>query len=275
MTLLLVLGVFMNLICLTSAAPVKPNNQGEKIDILETLQKANSDIAHLLVEGDIVKDQESAAQLTGSSLSGVQLNADPCTATTCKWPKVGDIVPVPVLVSPQFGAAAKSFIWGVLKGFELVTCIRFVDAKRKATEYINIIPDTGCWSYVGYQRNIQPLSLQLNGCVYVPTIQHEILHALGFHHEHTRSDRDQNVTIHYENIISGVENNFNKIQTNNLQTPYNFNSVMQYNNWAFSANGEMTIVANHDPSFVFGSAASMSTNDTLRVNRLYECNSYL
>lgn len=34
-------------------------------------------------------------------------------------------------------------------------------------------------------------------------IVHEILHALGFHHEHTRKDRDQYVTVLSNNIMKG------------------------------------------------------------------------
>lgn len=42
-----------------------------------------------------------------------------------------------------------------------------------------------------------------NGCVYTGTVQHEILHALGFHHEQVRSDRDDFVSILTQNIQSG------------------------------------------------------------------------
>lgn len=35
------------------------------------------------------------------------------------------------------------------------------------------------------------------------TVQHELFHALGFHHEHCRWDRDDHVIINYENIEFG------------------------------------------------------------------------
>ena len=35
-------------------------------------------------------------------------------------------------------------------------------------------------------------------------VSHEFIHALGFWHEQSRTDRDQYVTIKYENIQSGL-----------------------------------------------------------------------
>ena len=36
------------------------------------------------------------------------------------------------------------------------------------------------------------------------TIMHEFLHALGFHHEHMRGDRDEHVFVNFDNIRSGM-----------------------------------------------------------------------
>lgn len=61
-----------------------------------------------------------------------------------------------------------------------------------------------CFSYIGRLGYGQDLSLQRSGCVYHDTVQHEVLHALGFHHEQKRSDRDQYIRILLENVTPGV-----------------------------------------------------------------------
>lgn len=65
-----------------------------------------------------------------------------------------------------------------------------------------------CYSYVGRRGNAQTVSLARSGCVYHKTVQHELLHALGFNHEQTRSDRDSYIRVAWENIQSGTELRF-------------------------------------------------------------------
>jgi len=48
------------------------------------------------------------------------------------------------------------------------------------------------------------VSLARYGCLYHSTVQHELLHALGFNHEQTRSDRDNHIQVVWENISDGI-----------------------------------------------------------------------
>jgi len=61
-----------------------------------------------------------------------------------------------------------------------------------------------CRSDIGYRENqIQEISLG-SGCEYRGTVAHEIMHLLGFYHEHTRQDREQYITVYSENIQPGM-----------------------------------------------------------------------
>nr|XP_024657354.1 uncharacterized protein LOC112433384 [Maylandia zebra] len=78
-----------------------------------------------------------------------------------------------------------------------------------------------------------------------------------------------------ERTPTGMEHNFRKINTRNLDTPYDYNSVMHYGRFAFSRDREPTIVPIPDENVAIGRATEMSANDILRVNRLYTCSMYL
>uniref|UniRef100_A0A3P9C7V3 Metalloendopeptidase n=2 Tax=Maylandia zebra TaxID=106582 RepID=A0A3P9C7V3_9CICH len=244
----------MTAVCLRAA--VIRNITDESLGAPAIIEKVNANSTKVLVHGDIVPTATR--------------NAVPCTAIGCKWPKTGPFVYVPVSIGTEYSNQERNIIISALVTFHAPTCIRFV-WHTSQTDFIHFFSGQGCYSYLGRQSGGQPISLQRNGCLFQSTVQHEVLHALGFHHEHVRSDRDLHVRILTGNIIPGKEHNFVKVQTNNLQTPYDFNSVMHYGRFHFSKNRKPTIVAKSNPNLNFGNAFQMSANDIARVNRLYEC----
>lgn len=60
-----------------------------------------------------------------------------------------------------------------------------------------------CWSNYGKVGGGQTVSVMKGGCTWKGIIQHELDHALGFLHEHSRSDRDKHVKIMWEYISPG------------------------------------------------------------------------
>ena len=68
---------------------------------------------------------------------------------------------------------------------------------------------------------------------------HELLHTLGFVHEHTRPDRDDFISVNFDNIEPGEEKNFEKRphgtsdffekgSVDSKNTPYDVLSLLHY-----------------------------------------------
>ncbi|XP_062394574.1 astacin-like metalloendopeptidase [Sardina pilchardus] len=201
-----------------------------------------------------------------------QRNADACTARGCTWEKSTDgSVYVPYVLGNEYSQIDRNLIERAMTSIQSSSCIRF-RPRQSERDYLQINSRRGCSSFVGRIGGVQQVSLQRSGCMFLGTIQHEFLHALGFNHEHQRSDRDNYVRIQLENVQSGKERNFNKEDTLNQNTPYDYSSVMHYSRTAFSKNGQATLVPIPDSSVPIGTAFSMSSIDFIRLNRLYECN---
>ncbi|KAG8512593.1 Meprin A subunit beta [Galemys pyrenaicus] len=173
---------------------------------------------------------------------------------------------------------AKGVILNAFERYRLKTCIDFKPWTGEAN-YISIFKGSGCWSSVGNRHaGRQELSIGEN-CDRIGTVQHEFLHALGFWHEQSRSDRDDYVQIIWDRIQSGKESNFNKYDdksSNSLNTPYDYTSVMHYSKTAFRNGTEPTIVTRIETFMdVIGQRMDFSEIDLLKLNRLYNCSSSL
>uniref|UniRef100_A0AAQ6IW02 Metalloendopeptidase n=1 Tax=Anabas testudineus TaxID=64144 RepID=A0AAQ6IW02_ANATE len=235
----------------------------EILTVAEQLEKVNRNIS-LYQDG---------FQIQGDIAVPINRNADPCVQRGCKWPKSSDgKVYIPYVIANSYSKNlhdSLSVITTAINSFSASTCIRFIP-RTTQTDYVNIQSLDGCYSLVGRQGNVQTVSLKSQGCIYFGTVQHELIHALGFNHEQCRSDRDQHIKILLQNVISGMAYNFDKINTLNQGTPYDYNSVMHYGRLAFSKdNVSPTMVAIPDSNAVFGTATQMSQNDIDRINLLY------
>lgn len=238
---------------------VKGSNgdKSDDVDITTRILTANNGSDLALVEGDI--------------LAPTTRNAMKCWSNSCLWRKASNgQVMVPYVISNQFPANEQQLIENAMRGFA-GTCVRFVRRTNEA-DYISIESIQGCYSALGRQGGRQQLSLQRGGCVYSGIAQHELNHALGFQHEQTRSDRDSYVRINWQNIVPSSAYNFQKQDTNNLNTPYDYGSIMHYGRDAFAIrNGLETITPTRNPSAQIGQRQALSSWDVKRINLLYGC----
>ena len=132
--------------------------------------------------------------------------------------------------------------------------------------YISFELSGGCASYVGMKGGEQSVWLADN-CT-VGSIIHEIGHAIGLFHEHTRLDRDNYVTVNLQNVFTNKEINFDKIDIGaNAYSDYDYGSIMHYGEYFFSRNGEKTISVPDNVSI--GQRDALSDKDIAGINWMY------
>nr|BAG74356.1 hatching enzyme [Engraulis japonicus] len=237
---------------------VSTEETNESSDISSRILEANKDISDHLMEGDVALPRTR--------------NAMRCLYYDCKWPKSrSGLVEVPYNISDYYYASEKRTIERAMAALHEKTCVRFVPHTNQL-HYLSIESKTGCWSLVGRIGGKQRVSLNAFSCLQNGIVQHELLHALGFYHEHTRSDRDQYVRINWEHVSAGAISNFKKRDTNNLDTPYDYSSVMHYGRYADSTSRlHPTITPIPDASMEIGQRNELSEIDILKINKLYKC----
>ena len=172
--------------------------------------------------------------------------------------------------------------------------IKFVPRAGEA-EYVHFTGRTDAGnntSLVGYQKgrraDINITAFWWGQNEWMPA--HELGHVLGFFHEHQRWDRDQFITVHYENIKPGRAPDYDWIaQTNWLvnSLPYDYQSIMHYRIcWASACEGECRDGVGDSPCAVLSpvdrkfdgvigqwTANGISALDALKARLVYGTNS--
>lgn len=164
-----------------------------------------------------------------------------------------------------------------MKEIEDRSCLRF-QARVSEPNYVRIFRGNGCFSQVGLVGGPQMVSLGI-GCIRHTIIMHELLHAVGFHHEHTRSDRDDYVTIYLNNVQPGLEQAFTKPDPSQYQllSPFDYESVMLYGSTSFARSVWLYTMTRKDGTRIpeVYEKTKLSNSDVYRLNRLYQCSSHL
>jgi len=187
------------------------------------------------------------------------------------------IYPIPMLVDTNSYSPSmlqtlwESLIWA-RKEFEDHTQIRLVFIDEYAAEntynkgYIKPFYGGACWSYLGnlhitarwkYQK------MDIGWCYNVRgSIVHETMHALGFVHEHMRSDRDTYVSVSSSNAANCKK--YVKGRLDVSGTEYDLRSIMHYPEGACGIR-----VKDRNLKGLVGNRKNLSTLDIEEINKIY------
>ncbi|XP_026333154.1 zinc metalloproteinase nas-4 [Hyposmocoma kahamanoa] len=221
-------------------------------------------------ESSLMNPEEMGEYAEGDILMPTPTTRNGVKGETSRWP---DGI-IPYVIEGYYNQQQRELIMRAIADYHRLTCLRFVPYKGQK-DYITIQSgNTGCWSSVGRTGGRQEVNLQTPGCVTKKgTVIHELLHAIGFMHEQSRPERDDYVDIHYNNIRSGSENNFQKADpktADGFGVAYDYNSVMHYSEYAFSRNNQKTIVPKVG-GVTLGQREGLSRGDVRKVNNMYNC----
>ncbi|OQV22818.1 putative Zinc metalloproteinase nas-14 [Hypsibius exemplaris] len=221
-----------------------------------------------------------APQYPGDDTIGVQVERSGLIDTAKRWPKNATTgwYDFNYYITPNFTAAEKSLILVALniihRDIAKVAVRPWVSGKK---EYVYIRKGLAGSGYVGMQKGGQIVNLEvshLGTCMTKHTVLHELTHALGFHHEHTRPDRDSYLEIVQANIKPAYLHNFQKYSSQTVTTAgtaYDFASVMGYGLYSFAINpAQQTMkILPKWSHLTYGWGAEYSRTDITEINLMY------
>lgn len=92
--------------------------------------------------------------------------------------------------------------------------------------------NSSCSSPLGMQPGVGAQEIRLTGVCGVGAVRHEIGHAVGLLHEHSRTDRDDHISINWANVAQGKESQFYTYVLRGIAGidwgPYDIDSLMHY-----------------------------------------------
>lgn len=214
-----------------------------------------------IFEGDMLLQPE---QVDALSDSNVTLRAFGHDRALERWPN--GIIPYGF--DDGINSQQRTSILAAIQHYHNRTRITFVEAGSTDDYETRLVfrPVGGCASYVGRTAQAEQ-DIFVEGCP-VGSIIHELGHAIGLYHEHSRRDRDNFIRVNWDEIASGKEANFEILTANSQHySQYDYGSIMHYGEYFFSKSGNKTIEA--PDGITIGQRQALSLLDIASINAMY------
>ncbi|CAB4383441.1 unnamed protein product [Rhizophagus irregularis] len=156
-----------------------------------------------------------------------------------------------------------------------VSSVKFVK-RTDQSDYVKIVDKGGYWSFVGRQGKDQELSVTKDLQNYPHpegNTVHELMHALGFYHEHCRPDRDKYLSV----IAKENDTDFGKVCEMDVVCfgPYDPESIMHYSPGCYPQGQCIQAKPGTKRTNVMGQRVKLSAYDINALNALYPNSSCL
>jgi hypothetical protein len=190
------------------------------------------------------------------------INVKACAINTIGdwWPKAAIFYEI----ASAWSVAAINAAIEYINKYTPVTLIK----RTNEPNYVSFVYSTGCSSMVGMVGGKQ--EIKIADWAKMGNVAHEIFHAAGLWHEHSRTDRDKYVTVDLGNLDDPkFSHNFDihTYDSTNLSR-YDYGSIMHYSGTAFAKANTKTIIPK-DPSAVIGQRDGASKYDKLALTYMY------
>ena len=186
------------------------------------------------------------------------------TSTARLWPS--QIIPYDIMADAE--PARNSIRAGIL-ALNARTNVCLVPKGRRDVAVIKFIAssNTVSSSGIGYTPNGTTIRINIRGGGFSGTVIHEVIHSLGFWHEHQRPDRDDFIDINFNNIQNDFKHNFT-VRNGDIITPYDFTSIMHYSAGAFNINSNIAVIEGKNGERI-GSQGVLTEIDIDDINYYY------
>jgi hypothetical protein len=215
-------------------------------------------------QGDILVTPED---LAGGSTPNARIAGAGASDKFYRWPNGV----IPYEIASNVGQAELNQINDAIAYWQDQTSIDFVPRTNQA-DYVRFVVRNVNESEIGKKGGMQEIKLIKN--VNRRAVVHEIGHAVGLLHEHTRSDRDNWITVKWENVNDEGKDELLTYATKYPwygtfgNEPVDFKSVMIYSATAYSKNGQATMVRKDNGS-TWPAQDELSGTDVNTVERMY------
>ncbi|GFS53419.1 zinc metalloproteinase nas-14 [Trichonephila inaurata madagascariensis] len=191
-----------------------------------------------------------------------------------KW-KRGQI---PYVISRDVSPNMTKVILDAIKywNVDFRNCIEWVPYKDER-DFVLFMQGPFCHSEVGRMKHMQLIVLNEANCNETGFVLHEMMHTVGFIHEHNRPDRNNYIKILLLNIPYEWRKQYEKESLPIMEKlgPYDYYSLMHYEIKSPDRNKPAFQVVKNDVDVSkIGQRTGLSKIDKLKVKNLY-CPSYL